>query len=72
VLLIAGLVFLECKFYGNKRVFSSLDGYDKAHPELSNAQLSQVKEHLSSILAKPSLAAFSQRIRLSLARYPHQ
>lgn len=66
------ITLLECKFHGHKRVFASLDDYEKAHPELSDAQLSQVKEHLNSILAAPSLAAFSQRIRRNLARYHDQ
>jgi hypothetical protein len=66
------ITLLECKFHGNKRVFSSLDDYEKAHPELSYAQLSQVKEHLNSILAAPSLAAYSQRIRRNMSRYHDQ
>jgi hypothetical protein len=66
------ITLLECKFHGNKRVFSSLDEYDKAHPELSYTKLSQVKEHLNSILAAPSLAAYSQRIRRNLTRYHDQ
>jgi len=66
------ITLLECKFHGNKRVFSSLDDYEKAHPELSYAQLSQVKEHLNAILAAPSLAAYSQRIRRNMSRYHDQ
>lgn len=66
------ITLMECKFHGHKRVFSSLDDYEKAHPELSYQQLSQVKAHLNSILAAPSLAAFSQRIRRNIARYHDQ
>jgi len=60
---------MECKLHGNKRVSLSLNDYVKAHPELSSQQLQQVKDDLNSILAAPSLAAFSQRIRRNLVRY---
>jgi Domain of unknown function (DUF6431) len=63
------IALIECKLHGNKRVALSLDEYVKAHPELSPEHLQQVKDDLNSILAAPTLAAFSQRIRRNLVRY---
>jgi hypothetical protein len=66
---VPSMTLIECKLHGHKRVSSSLEDYVKAHPDLSPEQLSQVKDDLNSILAAPSLAAFSQRIRRNMARY---
>jgi hypothetical protein len=66
---VPSITLMESKLHGNKRVSLSLDEYVKAHPELSPEHLQQVKDDLNSILAAPSLAAFSQRIRRNLVRY---
>jgi len=57
---VPSITLMECKLHGNKRVSLSLNEYVKAHPELSSQQLQQVKDDLNSILAAPSLAAFSR------------
>ena len=54
---------LECLLHGRKRVDVTLDAYAQAHPELNETERHHLKERFDHVLAAPSLAAYSQRLR---------